>query len=158
FWAGGVLKYWFSAKPILNNLGTMGLYATLVGINIFITAAIVLCLLLHHRLILKNLPPEHARHYLSLAVILVESVALYSAFRLAFVVSSSLNSPISQIFLFANSASQTDACLSTIQFETLIASSQMNMSQDMVDMGSQADKSDNDDLLMTSHHGSSHAK
>ena len=52
-----------------------------------------------------HLPPEHTQHYLSLATLIVESAALYSAFAIAFLVSYALDAPINQIWLgFAQAA------------------------------------------------------
>ena len=74
-------------------------YAVSLGLNIFLTTLILARLLMHRRTILEHLPPEHAKHYLSLMTLIVESAALYSGFAIMFLVAYGLNQPINQIFL-----------------------------------------------------------
>ncbi|KAI0756150.1 hypothetical protein C8Q80DRAFT_1071327, partial [Daedaleopsis nitida] len=82
-------------------------YAISLGINIVLTVLIVARLLMYRRTHLAHLPREHAEQYLSLATLIVESAALYSAFAVAFLVSYGLNKPINQIWLgFAQAAQQ----------------------------------------------------
>jgi uncharacterized membrane protein len=81
-------------------------YVTSLSVNVVVTILIVVRLALHRRSILENLPPEHAKHYLSVAAIVVESASLYSVFALAFIISYALNNPINQIFLTISSTCQ----------------------------------------------------
>ncbi|TBU27450.1 hypothetical protein BD311DRAFT_665429 [Dichomitus squalens] len=81
-------------------------YAVSLGLNIFLTTLILARLLMHRRTILEHLPPEHAKHYLSLMTLIVESAALYSAFAIMFLVAYGLNQPINQIFLGFSQAAQ----------------------------------------------------
>ncbi|KIL60565.1 hypothetical protein M378DRAFT_167924 [Amanita muscaria Koide BX008] len=78
---------------------TTSYYATSIGMNVLVTFLIALRLCLHRRKLLNTLPPEHAKQYLSLVAILVESAALYSVVALAFIISKYLRSPMDPIFL-----------------------------------------------------------
>ncbi|KAM6498723.1 hypothetical protein JOM56_006671 [Amanita muscaria] len=81
-------------------------YVTSLSVNVVVTVLIVFRLALHRRYILRSLPSEHAKHYLSVAAIVVESAALYSVFALAFIISYALNNPINQFFLTISSCCQ----------------------------------------------------
>ncbi|KAM6495474.1 hypothetical protein JOM56_008180 [Amanita muscaria] len=81
-------------------------YVTSLSVNVVVTVLIVLRLALHRRSMRESLPPEHAKHYLSVAAIVVESAALYSVFALAFIISYALNNPINQFFLTMSSSCQ----------------------------------------------------
>ncbi|KIL71475.1 hypothetical protein M378DRAFT_94038 [Amanita muscaria Koide BX008] len=131
-------------------------YVTSLSVNVVVTVLIVLRLALHRRSILENLPPEHARHYLSVAAIVVESAALYSFFALAFIISYALNNPINQIFLTISSSCQqiagyliilrvaqgrswstntltaTTGVLSTVKFSAPMASTQIESDRNPV--------------------------
>ncbi|THH23103.1 hypothetical protein EUX98_g8081 [Antrodiella citrinella] len=89
-------------------------YAISLGSNIILTILITVRLLLYRRDLLKHLPAEHAKHYVSLAAIIVESAALYSVFALIFLITYAVNDPVNQIFLgFASftQASRTAQCI-----------------------------------------------
>lgn len=80
-------------------------YTISLGVNVILTALIIARLLAYRRTHLAHLPPAHAQQYLSLAALIVESAALYSAFAIAFLVSYAMNAPINQIWLgFASGA------------------------------------------------------
>ena len=80
-------------------------YAISLGTNIVLTALIVLRLLMFRREHAAHLSSAHAKQYLSLATLIVESATLYSGFAVAFLVSYALNKPINQIWLgFAQAA------------------------------------------------------
>ena len=80
-------------------------YTISLGVNIILTVLIILRLLAYRRTHLAHLPPAHAQQYLSLATLVVESAALYSAFAVAFLVSYAMNAPINQVWLgFASGA------------------------------------------------------
>ncbi len=64
-----------------------------------LTILIILRLYMYRRRLLTSLPPEHARHYVSLATIVVESAALYSVFAILFLITYAVGHPTNQIFL-----------------------------------------------------------
>ncbi|RPD64750.1 hypothetical protein L226DRAFT_607814 [Lentinus tigrinus ALCF2SS1-7] len=99
----------YSAEPLA--FGT-AYYTLSLGLNIILTILITLRLMIYRRTHLVHLPPQHARQYLSLATVIVESAALYSAFAIAFLVSYAMNQPINQIWLgFAQAAQQISTYL-----------------------------------------------
>ncbi|OJT08330.1 hypothetical protein TRAPUB_782 [Trametes pubescens] len=80
-------------------------YTISLGVNVILTALIIARLLAYRRTHLAHLPAAHAQQYLSLAALIIESAALYSAFAIAFLVSYAMNAPINQIWLgFASGA------------------------------------------------------
>ena len=87
-------------------------YAISLGTNIILTVLIVTRLLMYRRTHLAHLPAEHGRQYLSLATLIVESAALYSAFSIAFLVSYGINSPINQVWLGCAQAAQVNRSFS----------------------------------------------
>ena len=92
----------YSKEPLA--FGT-AYYTLSLGTNIILTALIVVRLLMYRRAYLAHLPAEHALQYLSIATLIIESAALYSAFAIAFLVSYALNKPINQAWLgFAQAA------------------------------------------------------
>ncbi|TBU24626.1 hypothetical protein BD311DRAFT_790911 [Dichomitus squalens] len=94
----------YSKEPLA--FGT-AYYALSLGLNIVLTALILLKLLMYRHKHLVHLPPEHSSQYLSLVALIIESAALYSAFAVMFLVSYGLNKPINQIWLgFAQAAQQ----------------------------------------------------
>ncbi len=86
-------------------------YAISLGVNIVLTFLIVARLVMYRRTHLAHLPAEHAQQYLSLATLIVESAALYTAFAIAFLVSYGMNNPINQIWLGFAQAAQVSVCL-----------------------------------------------
>ena len=108
----GILWTYQSSQPGLSlysqlplDIGT-AYYATSLGVNVLLTALIVLRLLLHRRAILRILPADYTKNYLSVIAIIVESVAFYSAFALAFIITYAINNPINQVFMYMGSACQ----------------------------------------------------
>ena len=93
----------YSAQPLA--FGT-AYYSISLSVNIIPTILIVARLLMFRRTHMAHLPPEHARQYLSLATLIVESAALYSIFAVAFLVSYAMNKPINQIWLGFTQAAQ----------------------------------------------------
>ncbi|KAI0701261.1 hypothetical protein C8T65DRAFT_741786 [Cerioporus squamosus] len=65
----------YSAEPLA--FGT-AYYTLSLGVNIILTALITLRLMIYRRTHLAHLPPQHAKQYLSLATVVIESAALYS--------------------------------------------------------------------------------
>ncbi|KAK2462322.1 hypothetical protein APHAL10511_005628 [Amanita phalloides] len=86
----------FSKGPIA--FGT-AYYVVSLSINVFVTALIILRLLLHRRAILNLLPTACTSQYLSLTAIIIESALLYSVFALIFIITYAINNPINQVFL-----------------------------------------------------------
>ncbi|KAF5324065.1 hypothetical protein D9758_019018 [Tetrapyrgos nigripes] len=82
-------------------------YAISLGVNIIITILITIRLLMYRRSAQEILPESHAREYLSLATIFVESAALYSVCSILFLVTYAVNNPANQVLLgFASDAQQ----------------------------------------------------
>jgi hypothetical protein len=82
-------------------------YVTSLGVNILVTILITIRLVLHRQsIVMDALPPEHAVHGLSVATIVIESAALYSAVGLCFLVSYAINNPLNQIFMALASSCQ----------------------------------------------------
>lgn len=96
----------YSQLPIIYGTSY---YAISLGSNIVMTTLITVRLLLYRRTLLQRLPAQHARHYVSLLTIIVESAALYSVVALLFLITYAINNPINQIFL--GFASFTQVCL-----------------------------------------------
>ncbi|KAG9218943.1 hypothetical protein CCMSSC00406_0000943 [Pleurotus cornucopiae] len=82
-------------------------YAISLSVNIILTILITFRLLLYRHRIKESLPEEHAKHYVSLLTIIIESAALYSLFSILFLITYAVNNPTNQIFLgMASSAQQ----------------------------------------------------
>ncbi|SJL08136.1 uncharacterized protein ARMOST_11499 [Armillaria ostoyae] len=93
----------YSALPLAYG---ESYYAISLGVNIMLTILIILRLYMYRRRLLTSLPPEHARHYVSLATIVVESAALYSVFAILFLITYAVGHPTNQIFLGVASSTQ----------------------------------------------------
>jgi len=81
-------------------------YTISLSINVILTILIVARLLQYRRTLMQSLPADHARHYLSIAAVLIESAALYSLFAIGFLITYAINNPINQIFLGLAQAAQ----------------------------------------------------
>jgi len=110
--AMGTLWTLQSSKPGLSFYSALPLaygtayYALSLGVNILLTLLITLRLLMHRRRILATLPEDHAKDYVSLVTIIVESAALYSVFALIFLITYALDNPTNQIFLGVGHSTQ----------------------------------------------------
>ncbi|RDB29450.1 hypothetical protein Hypma_016081 [Hypsizygus marmoreus] len=93
----------FSALPVAYGTSY---YAISLGVNIILTALITVRLLFYRRTIMASLPEDHAREYVSLATIVVESASLYSVFALIFLITYAVNNPINSVFLTVASSAQ----------------------------------------------------
>ncbi|PFH45791.1 hypothetical protein AMATHDRAFT_71080 [Amanita thiersii Skay4041] len=108
----GVLWTVESSKPGLSLYSSLPLvlgtsyYVVSLTINILVTIMITIRLILYRRKILDALPSEHAKHYVSLATIIIESAALYTVFAIIFIATYAANHPVNQIFLSVASTSQ----------------------------------------------------
>lgn len=89
-------------------------YTIFLVLNVLLTFFISLRLLIHRRTILAILPAAHARPYVTLTAIVIESAALHTAFALAFVISYGVNSPVNQVMVGFASAAQ--ACLGFAEY------------------------------------------
>ncbi|KAJ7915265.1 hypothetical protein B0H13DRAFT_2189579 [Mycena leptocephala] len=82
-------------------------YAISLGVNIIITIFIIARLLLYRRRLLKSVPYAHARHYISMMTIAIESAALYSLFAVLFLITYVVEELSSRlVWLVAASAAQ----------------------------------------------------
>ncbi|TFK42130.1 hypothetical protein BDQ12DRAFT_732849 [Crucibulum laeve] len=93
----------YSALPMAYGTSY---YIISLSVNMILTILITVRLLMYRRRILRTLPEEHSRHYVSLATIMIESAALYSVFALIFIITYAVNNPINQIFLASASSAQ----------------------------------------------------
>lgn len=83
-----------------NNINYIVPYISLsLALNIIITIVIVLRLLTYRHRISKVLGSGYGTQYTSIAAMIVESAALYSAFSLALLILFLLNNPISAAFI-----------------------------------------------------------
>ena len=108
----GVLWTYQSSQPGLSlysqlplDIGT-AYYVTSLGVNVLLTILIILRLLLHRRAVLKILPADYTKHYLSVTTIVVESVMFYSIFALLFIITYAIDNPVNQVFMYMGSACQ----------------------------------------------------
>jgi len=110
--AMGALWTLQSSQPGLSLYSTLPLaYGTSylsisLGVNIILTILITARLLLYRRTVMKTLPEDHAREYVSLVTIVIESASLYSVFALIFLVTYAINHPVNSVFLTVASFTQ----------------------------------------------------
>lgn len=93
----------YSKLPI--RFGT-AYYSLSLGANILLTILIASRLAFYRRDMIKVLPGENAKEYISLAAIFIESAALYSVMAILFIVTYAINHPVNQIWLTVASSSQ----------------------------------------------------
>ncbi|KAI0643034.1 hypothetical protein C8Q79DRAFT_1002796 [Trametes meyenii] len=86
-------------------------YVLSLAVNITLTGLITLRLLAYRRAHLKLLPSDHAKQYLSLAAIVVESAAIHTAFAIVLVISYGMQAPEAALFTVAASAAQVASYL-----------------------------------------------
>ncbi|KAK2462416.1 hypothetical protein APHAL10511_005550 [Amanita phalloides] len=108
----GIMWIWVSSQKGFSvfdsfplAIGTAYCVTSFIA-NSLLTILIIFRLVLHRRRILAILPSEHAAHYVSLAIIITESAALYSIFALAYIVTYAIDSPINLILLPMLTSSQ----------------------------------------------------
>ncbi|KAG2068827.1 hypothetical protein BDR04DRAFT_1056343 [Suillus decipiens] len=82
-----------------------------LALNIIITIVIVLRLLTYRYRISRALGSSYGTQYTSIAAMIIESAALYSAFSVAFLTLFNLNNPISETFIEALTQVQIIAML-----------------------------------------------
>lgn len=85
---------------------TIPFFSLSLSLNIIITIAIVLRLLLFRRQIVLLLGKDHGTQYTSIAAMIVESAAIFSTFSLLFLVPFALNHPLNEVFFQALSGVQ----------------------------------------------------
>ena len=85
---------------------TLPYLSTAVALNVVVTAMIATRLLLYRRRVVSVLGGKHGRHYISVAAMVIESAALYSAFALLFIIPFAINNSIANTFLQALSEVQ----------------------------------------------------
>lgn len=81
-------------------------YAISLSVNIILTILITFRLLLYRHRIKESLPEEHAKHYVFLLTIIIESAALYSLFSILFLITYAVNNPTNQKFFGMASSAQ----------------------------------------------------
>lgn len=107
-----------SSQPGLSLYSSLPLaygttyYSISLGVNIILTILITVRLLIYRKRILETLPPEHAKHYISIVSIIVESAALYSVCAILFLITYAINNPTNQVLLGIASAAQV--CFQTV--------------------------------------------
>ncbi|KAN0101294.1 hypothetical protein V8E55_001278 [Tylopilus felleus] len=82
-----------------------------LALNIILTIAIVLRLLMFRYRTVALLGPKHGTQYTSIAAMIIESAAIYSTISITFLVLFGLGNPVSQVFLQSLSQFQTIAAL-----------------------------------------------
>ena len=80
--------------------------ATTLSVNLLVTSLIITRLLLYRKAVLKALPADHTKQYISVATIIVESILLYSFFVVAFIITYALDNPMNRVFIYMGSAFQ----------------------------------------------------
>ncbi|KAG6811457.1 hypothetical protein H0H92_007280, partial [Tricholoma furcatifolium] len=86
----------YSALPVAYGTSY---YAISLGVNIILTVLIAIRLLLYRRTVMSTLPEDHAKEYVSLVTIVIESASLYSVFALLFLITYAINNPVNSVFL-----------------------------------------------------------
>ncbi|KAF8553519.1 hypothetical protein OG21DRAFT_1441755 [Imleria badia] len=82
-----------------------------LALNIILTMAIVLRLLTFRYRIVSVLGPKYGTQYTSIAAMIIESAALYSAVSVTFLVLFGIGNPVSQVFVQSLNQFQTIATL-----------------------------------------------
>ncbi|KAF7338957.1 hypothetical protein MVEN_01971900 [Mycena venus] len=106
-----------STKPGLSFYSTLpwkygtSYYALSLSANIILTLLIIGRLIAYRRTLLQSLPADLAKHYISLATVIIESAALYSIFAILFLATYAVGNPTAQIWLGVASSCQQIANL-----------------------------------------------
>jgi len=90
---------------------TIPFFSLSLSLNIIVTSAIVIRLLIYRRRISLFMDSSHGRHYTSIAAMIVESASIFSVFSLLFLIPFAMNHPLNQIFFQALSVVQIIAML-----------------------------------------------
>lgn len=85
---------------VTNNINyTLPYLGLSLALNIILTIAIVLRLMLLRYRIVSVLGPKYGTQYTSIAAMIVESAALYSTVSIAFLILFGIGNAVSQVFL-----------------------------------------------------------
>ncbi|KAG6874360.1 hypothetical protein C0995_015096 [Termitomyces sp. Mi166 len=93
----------YSALPVAYGTSY---YAISLGVNIILTALIAFRLLVYRKTVMKTLPEDHGKEYVSVLTIVIESASLYSVFALIFLITYAINTPVNSVFLTVASFTQ----------------------------------------------------
>jgi hypothetical protein len=107
-------------------------YAISLSVNIMLTILITIRLMMYRRLVSSSLSAEHAKQYLSLAAILIESAALYSVLAFIFIVTYAIGNPLNQIFLGVASSGQVCATCVAKHFSSSLINMLLSVSKLLV--------------------------
>lgn len=88
---------------------TIPYFSMSLGLNVIVCIAIASRLFYYRWRIAKSLGAAHGTQYTSIASMIVESSALYSAFSICFLATFAVNNPIQNLFLQV--LSQIQVCL-----------------------------------------------
>lgn len=105
-WAYRIRQSGLSLYSRLSLAVGIGYSVSSLGANILLTILIIVRLLLYRRSVMKALPVDYTKHYLSLATIVIESVLPYSLFGAGFIITYAINNPLYRIFLYLSSTCQ----------------------------------------------------
>ncbi|KIK62289.1 hypothetical protein GYMLUDRAFT_164986 [Collybiopsis luxurians FD-317 M1] len=81
-------------------------YSISLSVNIILTILITGRLLVYRKQIMDSLPAEHAKGYVSLVTIVIESAAIYSVWAFLFLITYAVDNPANQVLLFISCAAQ----------------------------------------------------
>lgn len=90
---------------------TIPFFALSLGLNILLTLAIALRLVIFRRHVVSVLGKGYGSQYTSIAAMIVESAALFSIFSILFIVPFALNKPLNNIFV--QSLNHVQACITS---------------------------------------------
>jgi len=97
---------------VTNNINyTLPYLGLSLALNIILTIAIVLRLMTYRYRVVTALGPKYGTQYTSVAAMIIESAALYSAVSIAFLILFGINNAVSQVFLQSLSQFQSIATL-----------------------------------------------
>ncbi|KAI0258510.1 hypothetical protein BC834DRAFT_835454 [Gloeopeniophorella convolvens] len=97
--------FWLKQLSTFSPYGSSGVNWTIpclsisLALNILVSIAIVLRLLVYRRRIASVMGQHHGSQYTSIAAMIIESASIYSAFSIFFLVPFGMNSPVSEIVL-----------------------------------------------------------
>ncbi|KAI0258609.1 hypothetical protein BC834DRAFT_974963 [Gloeopeniophorella convolvens] len=106
--------FWLKPTLTFSPYGSSGVNWTIpclsisLALNILVSIAIVLRLLVYRRRIASVMGQHHGSQYTSIAAMIIESASIYSAFSIFFLVPFGMNSPVSEIVL--QSLSEIQIC------------------------------------------------
>ncbi|EIM80872.1 uncharacterized protein STEHIDRAFT_142727 [Stereum hirsutum FP-91666 SS1] len=102
---------WSPGSPAASINWTIPFFSLSLSLNIILTIAITLRLLVFRRNIVSAMGTSHGSQYASIAAMIVESDAIFSTFSLLFLVPFAMNNPLNEVFFQALSGVQIIATL-----------------------------------------------